>query len=78
MFLGHSKHDSDGNRIANLIRDYLHAGHGLSSFFDVHDIPAGLRFQQVLLNQVRVSAVVAVHTDSLFISRMVLPGNNRS
>jgi energy-coupling factor transporter ATP-binding protein EcfA2 len=42
----------------------LHAGHGLSSFFDVHDIPAGLRFHKVLLQQVKVSAVVAIHTDS--------------
>lgn len=64
IFLSHSKHDSDGERIAYEIRDRLHAGHGLSSFFDVHDIPAGLRFHKVLLQQVRVSAMVAIHTDS--------------
>jgi hypothetical protein len=64
IFLSHSKHDNDGERIANLIRDHLHAGHGLSSFFDTHDIPAGLPFQSVLLKQVRLSAVVAIHTDS--------------
>jgi hypothetical protein len=64
IFLSHSKHDEYGEHIARAIRDYLHAGHGLASFFDVHDIPAGLRFQKVLLKQVKVSAVVAVHTDS--------------
>ncbi len=64
IFLSHSKHDDYGERIARAIRDHLYAGHGLSSFFDVHDIPAGLRFQKVLLQQVKVSAVVAVHTDS--------------
>lgn len=64
IFLSHSKHDSDGVKIANAIRDRLHAGHGLTAFFDVHDIPAGLRFHQVLLKQVRVSAMVAIHTDS--------------
>ena len=64
VFLSHSKHDANGERLAGLIRDRLHAGHGLSSFFDVHDIPAGLRFQKVLLKQVRLSAVVAIHTDS--------------
>jgi hypothetical protein len=64
VFLSHSKHDSNGERIAKLVRDRLHEGHGLSSFFDVHDIPAGLRFQKVLLQQVRVSAMVAIHTDS--------------
>lgn len=64
IFLSHSKHDSDGVKIAYAIRDRLHAGHGLTAFFDVHDIPAGLRFHQVLLKQVRVSAMVAIHTDS--------------
>jgi hypothetical protein len=65
IFLSHSKHDSDGERIAKLVRNQLHdTGHGLASFFDVHDIPAGLRFQAVLLKQVKLSAVVAIHTDS--------------
>ncbi|CAM5209422.1 hypothetical protein CDEF62S_06051 [Castellaniella defragrans] len=64
IFLSHSKHDDMGERTAKLIRDRLQAGHGLTSFFDVHDIPAGLRFHKVLLLQVRVSAMVAVHTDT--------------
>ncbi|MGZ9569550.1 toll/interleukin-1 receptor domain-containing protein [Alcaligenes nematophilus] len=64
IFLSHSKHDDDGERIAYAIRDRLQDGHGLSSFFDVHDIPAGLRFHKVLLHQVRMSAVVAIHTDT--------------
>jgi hypothetical protein len=66
VFLSHSKHDADGERIAKLIRDYLHQGEGdsLASFFDVHDIPAGLRFNKVILQKVKVSAVVAIHTDS--------------
>ncbi len=64
IFLSHSKHDSDGNRVALAIRTHLHAGHGLASFFDIHDIPAGLRFDDVLLHQVRTSAIIAIHTDS--------------
>lgn len=64
IFLSHSKHDDAGERVARLIRDRLHTGHGLASFFDVHDIPAGLRFHKVLLQQVRVSAMVAIHTDT--------------
>lgn len=64
IFLSHSKHDDTGEQIARLIRDHLQDGHGLSSFFDVHDIPAGLRFHKVLLLQVRISAMVAVHTDT--------------
>lgn len=64
VFLSHSKRDGDGERIAKLIRQALFDGDGLTSFFDVHDIAPGLRFDRVVLNQVRVSAVVAIHTDS--------------
>lgn len=64
IFLSHSKHDGDGERIAHAIRDRLQDGHGLSSFFDVYDIPSGLRFNKVLLRMVRLSAMVAIHTDS--------------
>lgn len=64
IFLSHSKHDADGQRIALAIRDWLHQAQALASFFDVRDIPAGVRFDKVILLQVRVSAVIAIHTDS--------------
>lgn len=64
VFLSHSKRDEAGERIAKVIRQALFDGDGLSSFFDVHDIAPGLPFDKVILNQVRVSAVVAIHTDS--------------
>ena len=64
VFLSHSKHDGDGERIARDIRDWLHQSSGLSSFFDVLDIPAGTRFQDVLDLHVKRSALLAVHTDS--------------
>ena len=64
VFLSHSKHDDDGERIAREIRDWLHQSSGLSSFFDVHDIPPGVRFSKVLLQKIKASVVVAVHTDS--------------
>lgn len=64
IFLSHSKHDDDGERIATIVREALHDAQGFSSFFDVKDIPTGTRFDRVLLAQVRVSAVVAIHTDS--------------
>jgi TIR domain len=64
VFLSHSKHDAHGQAIANKIRNVIHMGHGLSSFFDVNDIPAGIPFSAVLLHAVRVSAVIAIYTDS--------------
>lgn len=66
IFLSHSKHDTYGERIAKLVREHLYRGEGdsLSSFFDVHDIPAGLRFNKVIPKKVKGSAVVAIYTDS--------------
>lgn len=66
VFLSHSKHDNDGDgeRIAQEIRGWLHQNSGLSSFFDVVDIPPGTPFQEVLELHVKQSAVVALHTDS--------------
>jgi hypothetical protein len=64
VFLSHSKHDKHGESIALRIRDYIHADVDLASFFDAKNIPPGLNFDAVLEHYVRVSAVVAVQTDS--------------
>ena len=64
VFISHSKHDIDGEPFARNIREWLHDNSALSSFFDVHDIPAGLSFREVLLHQIETSAVLALHTDS--------------
>ncbi|WP_234180004.1 toll/interleukin-1 receptor domain-containing protein [Sphingopyxis sp. NFH-91] len=64
IFISHSKHAGKGETIARALRDYLHQGRGIDSFFDVYDIPAGLNFDAVLEHRVRQSAVVAIHTDS--------------
>ena len=60
IFLSHSKHDDHGEPIANLIREHLFKGVGgtLATFFDVHEIAAGVPFDKVLLHKLRVSAVV--------------------
>ena len=64
IFLSHSKHDEDGERIAQLIRKRLQDDGDLESFFDVFNIPAGTRFDKVILHKVGTSAVVSIHTDS--------------
>ncbi|WP_210254917.1 toll/interleukin-1 receptor domain-containing protein [Methylocapsa sp. S129] len=63
VFLSHSKHDKDGSEIALQIRRFMQDG-GYDTFFDVFDIPIGQRFDRVLLEKVRASAIVAIHTDS--------------
>lgn len=66
IFLSHSKHDKNdtGEQVAKAIRKKLTERDGLGSFFDVYDIPPGLKFHDVLLAQIEISAVIAVHTDS--------------
>lgn len=64
IFLSHSKHDADGERLATEIRSHLQSFSDFETFFDVINIPAGLQFDKVMLLKVRVSAVVAIHTDS--------------
>ncbi|KQW72349.1 toll/interleukin-1 receptor domain-containing protein [Ensifer sp. Root127] len=66
IFLSHSKNDTNdaGVHVAMAIRKKLTQSDGMGSFFDVYDIPPGLKFQDVLLTQISVSAVIAIHTDS--------------
>ena len=64
VFLSHSKHDDSGESVAHSIHDWIHTHSPLGSFFDVHDIPPGLLFDEVLLHQIGAGAVVAVYTDS--------------
>jgi hypothetical protein len=64
VFLSHSKHDMHGEKIAIAIRDHINRSVDLASFFDATNIPAGLNFDEVLEHYVRVSAVIAVQTDS--------------
>ena len=64
VFISHSKYYGDGESVGRGIRDWIHPHSPLDSFFDIHDIPPGLSFGNVLLQQVGAGAVVAVHTDS--------------
>ena len=61
VFLSHSKHDDSGESVVRSIRDWIHEHSPLASFLDVHDIPPGRPFGDLLLHQIGASgAVVAV------------------
>jgi hypothetical protein len=64
IFLSHSKHDDYGQIIAEGIRSSILAENDLDAFFDVVNIPPGVKFADVLVHNISVSAVVAIHTDS--------------
>ena len=64
VFISHSKHDGDGERVGRGIRDWIHEHGPVGSFFDVYDIAPGMSFRDVLLHEIGASAVMAVHSDS--------------
>ena len=64
VFLSHSKHDADGERIAVGLRDWMDQNTALSTFFDLRDIPPGTAFAPTLTEEIEVSAFVAVRSDS--------------
>lgn len=64
VFLSHSKHDPDGRALALNMRSWLEQHSYLSSFFDTHDIPPGMPFREVLLEEIGNGAVMVLHTDS--------------
>ncbi len=68
VFLSHTKFDNDGEKIAWKIRRWISENSALSTFIDVVDIPAGLRFEDVILRNLNIGAFVAVHTN-LYSSR---------
>ncbi len=69
VFLSHTKLDRDGENIARKIRRWINNNSALSTFIDVVDIPAGLRFEDVILSNLNKGALVAIHTD-LYSSRV--------
>ena len=64
VFLSHSKHDDDGESIAEAIRDWIHENSALSSFFDVINIPAGVPFASAIDLSIQNGAMVAIYTDT--------------
>ncbi len=64
IFLSHSKHDEYGAAIATEIQRTISSQTDLTAFFDVLNIPPGLRFSDVLMANIELSAVIAIHTDS--------------
>jgi len=63
IFLSHTKHDGKGKDIAEKIRGWIHQNSNLSSFMDVHDIPSGLPFSDVIEKHISKSVFLAIHTD---------------
>lgn len=64
IFISHSTNDVNGKRVAEAIRDWVNNSSQMSSFLASRDIPAGIRFGDVIDNSIRDSVVVVVYTDS--------------
>ena len=64
VFLSHSKHDDHGEAVAKAIRGWFHEHSVLVSFLDVHDMTAGVRFDEAIDDVIRHGVLVAIYTDS--------------
>ena len=64
VFISHSKHDESGESIGLGIRNWIYENSPLGSFFDIHDIPPGLPFGEVIFQKIRTGVVLVIHTDS--------------
>ena len=63
-FVSYSRNDEHGKEIAAAVRSWLHRNSALASFLDVHDIPAGLPFHEVIEHHIGRSVFLAIRTDS--------------
>ena len=64
VVLSHSKHDDHGSRVAEAVRCWLRDNSSLTSFLDIHDIPAGLPSAAVIEHTIRAGVLLAIYTDS--------------
>ena len=64
VFLSHSKHDGQGETVADALRTWLNDNAKAVPFLDVRNIPAGAPFDSVLEHEVARSVMVAIYTDS--------------
>ena len=64
VFLSHSKHDGQGEIVADALRTWLNDNAKAAPFLDVRNIPAGVPFDSVLEHEVARSVMVTIYTDS--------------
>ncbi len=66
IFISHSKRDKGniGEAMAKEIRQFLFADTKLRSFFDVHDILDGYRFDQQIKDNIKESLILVLFTDT--------------
>lgn len=66
VFISHSKWDKSnkGELMAKEVRKFLYSDTKLNSFFDVHDILDGYKFDQQIKNHIKNSVLLVLFTDS--------------
>ncbi len=64
VFIGHSNHDCGGAFRTFSIRGWTQGNIRLSGFLNVHDVPPGQSFRDVLLRQIGASVTMVAPADS--------------
>lgn len=63
LFLSHTKDGENGIILANALKAFIDNS-SMRNFFDATDIAPGYRFDEEIINSIRQSTLIAIHTDS--------------
>ncbi|OZQ77438.1 hypothetical protein CA596_07685 [Paenibacillus odorifer] len=63
LFLSHTKDGENGIILANALKAFIDNS-SMRNFFDATDIAPGYRFDEEIVNSIRQSTLIAIHTDS--------------
>ena len=63
LFLSHAKKNQIGVKIAKALKIFIENDTTMSCFFDVNDILPGDKFDSAIIENIKKSTVIAIHTD---------------
>ena len=64
LFLSHTKNDKIGVSIAKELKLYIDQNTTMSNFFDTNDIQVGNDFDDEILNSIKTSTLIIIHSDT--------------
>ena len=64
LFLSHTKNDKIGVSVAKELKQYIDQNTTMSNFFDTNDIQIGNEFDDEILNSIKASTLIIIHSDT--------------
>lgn len=63
IFLSHAKDGKNGIKVAKACKDFIDNG-SMRNFFDATDIAPGYKFDEEIIDNIKESSMIAIHSDS--------------